>query len=1248
MKNRLLLSFLFGAMSAGLMAQTVKDEVTITGDLTSKIQNANFSQGTPVSQLVRTYDYDMTDDGIGAGGTEIFGMQAVPGWTASAPSDNIKQIFKDEEGKVPEGATRTDNANAKAAGLFAWADESGEEEAAAPGLGGAEYTAPFADSDCSGYALAYVGVWGANPSYTQDITLPAGDYLIEVKLLNTKGTGVLSKNLIGFIADNGKEYFATTSSYPESQAFQYEYVVFRLTEETKGKLSIGYHGGGYGSGSAPHIFVDKINLYSIDNSYISSKELAEARATLEALVEEGRDVDADVTESQAVLNNPNATLEDINAAIAKQKELNTAAQTDMSAYFLSNAHFTLDEPLPDGEGICTYNYDMDANEVTHWGMQPVSNWVTSHPFDPKAPGTDAGHASYEGQGRSSGIFPVGGTAFLGSAGICPPLTMSDGSTEGNLLGFVTCWSMTMQYTQKVTLPAGKYTLVLSYYNSKGANAIAKNLIGFKADNGTEYYATTTKFAEGKWLTEKVTFELTQSTSGEFSMGYTAPNEGSGNQPHFFIDGISIYYVGEMLNPSLTILDAAISTANEAMEKKFNKDIKAKLEAAVAEAKALYDASSSDEEANVAAADGINNLMAEVNASIAAYDKLLDFIDNDLYNAAEKYADENLYAELAGQLSELQDDLNEAYQNEEYTNEQIEEAIASLDAMVKEGVQKAWDSVVAEGEELDGDGIDISPLFEQLAYTYSTTAQSAANVPDKEWVYGDATNFKTQYGTAEVWQQTPFKVSRTITGLPAGTYTVTTKGYYRVASNVNNYNYYVNGSADEIGKSYVFAGTNQTALANLGEIASPTPVDTWAEVVAESGTVYIPNSQQAGYNAFNDDNLTSTLQKSVKTVVVGENGELTFGVKTDDTMEGDCWTVWYTFSISYNAVNEDILGDELAELIETATEYLETYEDDMNSNAHDNLESAIQEAEDAVDADSETMSAAVVALQAALDYAKTNVADLAALQDALDALENAFSDYSDTASKEAQDEYDAVNEAAANTSDLTNEEIEALIERAKEAASALRIPASGGASDDNPIDFTQVITNNSFEDGLTGWTYYAGSDTKAADNSNDTYHIDNADGNFVFNTWNGSAPEGGFYVEQVIKGLPAGTYNLEALLASDKGNTISLIANSYEVPYTMENDKNVATEAFNIFPLEEGEDLVIRVASASWFKADYFRLTYFGTESDKEITGIESVETAETSAPAAIYTISGAKVSSLQKGINIVKYANGKVAKILVK
>lgn len=56
------------------------------------------------------------------------------------------------------------------------------------------------------------------------------------------------------------------------------------------------------------------------------------------------------------------------------------------------------------------------------------------------------------------------------------------------------------------------------------------------------------------------------------------------------------------------------------------------------------------------------------------------------------------------------------------------------------------------------------------------------------------------------------------------------------------------------------------------------------------------------------------------------------------------------------------------------------------------------------------------------------------------------------------------------------------------------------------------------------------------------------------------------------------------------------------------------------------------------------VTFKGTA--VETTGINTVNTADNSTIKEIYTLGGARVNSLQKGINIVRLANGKTVKVI--
>lgn len=74
------------------------------------------------------------------------------------------------------------------------------------------------------------------------------------------------------------------------------------------------------------------------------------------------------------------------------------------------------------------------------------------------------------------------------------------------------------------------------------------------------------------------------------------------------------------------------------------------------------------------------------------------------------------------------------------------------------------------------------------------------------------------------------------------------------------------------------------------------------------------------------------------------------------------------------------------------------------------------------------------------------------------------------------------------------------------------------------------------------------------------------------------------------------------------------------------------------------------ASLGWIKVDNFRLTYDSVEvpAGAEVTGINNVIESNKATAVSFYSVNGVRLSAPQKGINIVKMANGTVSKVLVK
>lgn len=1035
-------------MSVFAIAMHAQTEPTIVSDVTLKLQNADFSADTPVSTTVYTYDYNMPDDGVGAGGESLFGMQAVTGWTASAPSDNVK-IMQNSEDK---SNVRNDEANAKASGVFAYLDPDANLDEQ-PGLGG-PYYAPFYGSEAAegGQSLGLVSVWGATLQYTQNVTLPAGDYMMIARIYNASGTVAVASSRNGFAGGDVQAYSAKTV-YP-SAVWENDTIIFRVAAETTGKISIGYVAAHAGSGDMPHLFIDNVKLYQIDAKYLDQKAIDEAKETLLKLIDEGKLYNVDVYPAEAVYNNPNATLEEVLKAIEDQKARNEAGLTDLSEFFIINPHFSEGQAVEGG--ICTYGYDCATNGIStdNFSLLPVEGWTPN---------------VTKSNGPAGGVFAVGSGAFLGGKDFVVPTAMSDDTTEGQLLGIVTCWSNSAFYKQDVTLPAGSYTISMSYYNAGGADAVEKNLIGFVANDGTEHLGETKSFPVGKWTTETLKFDLEGETSGYFTVGYKSTNVGSGKMPHLFVDGFSLIYVGTGINASLLALNAMVSGANKLLSEDFNADLRKQLADAVDAGQALVSAQSVDDEKNKAATEAIKALLGEVNASIAAYKSLNTFRD-DVSAATIKY-NEDEYPELNVTLTNMLDDVDSALRSLDWTTSKIEETIASLNTIIKEGVKKQWDAVIASGKVLAKD-LDISVLFDQMAYPYSTSA--ATNPTIEKWTKTGDGQFKTQFGTAEIWSGSAinsFKVSSTLTELPVGKYTISTKAFFRNADNVTNFTNYDETNTPE---ARLFAGANTVGLTNVAALANDIEGQTgWTSANGDEAAPYVPNNQEAAYNIFNNDEYTSLIQKSVSTVVP-QNGSLEFGISAEG-MEANAWTIWYTFTVTYNAPT----ASDVAGVLEALKIQAATLQDEVKvvKAADEKIENAKRAHENANMSSVEALMDVMAKYVEAIAYAEKSDSLYKVMVERYDIYTELMSEVESEEPKyhALMEEIGSIYEEVGGIED--NEKLQEYIDAIKDMwAAFVQYPVLKTSSLDDPGNITTAIYNYSFIDpatqvaGLGGWTY----------------------------------------------------------------------------------------------------------------------------------------------------------------------------------
>lgn len=178
-----------------------------------------------------------------------------------------------------------------------------------------------------------------------------------------------------------------------------------------------------------------------------------------------------------------------------------------------------------------------------------------------------------------------------------------------------------------------------------------------------------------------------------------------------------------------------------------------------------------------------------------------------------------------------------------------------------------------------------------------------------------------------------------------------------------------------------------------------------------------------------------------------------------------------------------------------------------------------------------------------------------------------------------------------------------------------------------------VVNPSFETGqLSPWTANNANDTGVKPNSNGTYTTNGVDGDYLFNTWGGTAEK---YVKQTLTGLPEGYYTITASVASDAGNKVTLFAGSAQVEQEVSADGKgqfVDRTTPKTYVAADGS-LEIGAKSTNWYKVDNFRLTYYTVTAGARDAWLAAKAAAEAARDDAAYVnVTGAEKAALLEEI----------------
>ena len=202
-----------------------------------------------------------------------------------------------------------------------------------------------------GGALALSTGWGVEMTYSQNVTLPAGTYTINAPTYNAK-SATKGKSLLAWIPQSGDAVVSALNGYP-SKTWTLDQITFTLTEETQGKIQIGYKAAeNTGSGSSANLLIDYVQILvkSMDESKL---ELGKTLATANTLYGDGSgrgasDLKAAIDRAQTAYDGSDTPLaevlaadEALKAAIETYAWLNASpnAPVDCTERYIQNPSF---------------------------------------------------------------------------------------------------------------------------------------------------------------------------------------------------------------------------------------------------------------------------------------------------------------------------------------------------------------------------------------------------------------------------------------------------------------------------------------------------------------------------------------------------------------------------------------------------------------------------------------------------------------------------------------------------------------------------------------------------------------------------------------------------------------------------------------------------------------------------------------------------------------------------------------------
>lgn len=705
-KKLLTLAALILGMGSSTYAQT---------DVTSTyLTNADFSESTA-----------LTDDylyGYGKDGTP-YGLQNVDGWTSIVLTGDNSQASYPNSGM--------------GGGVISYGSSTK--------LKGNNNAAPSAGPDGnSGNCLGYFAVWSLGGYYYQEVTLAAGQYTINIPAYNASGTQS-NTSYIGWIPNSGDSYTMITN--PTVGSWVTLTTTFTLTEETTGKICLGYQSTGSGSSANNMIFFDKVQiLYTDPDAAAHAAELEANKYTLNGYIKKATALNgvlADetlataITTAQGVYDAATDYSSHNDGVVSASSDLRSAIDTalsGMTVVSLTNGNFDTDVNIA-ADGTNSGTMSSTATEAKPY-IWEVTGWTTNFTFSATA-----------SQGNTA-VYGAACSGTNGTNGTNSPATDMFGDADGGTLHLSSGWNDQARYYQNVTeLPAGRYFFYYEANNqNSNATSINSNYFGVSGESGN-FYGTTNSFVYDNkktfpyndWVACAFEFDVAKTANINFNVGIIGTTAGSANGAKLWIDNVQVYRIGDVIvsDEDATSILSSVEKLDDAV---YNADDKS----ALATAKSNFENNKTLENYNT------------LNAALIAAQESVDIYAN--LNTAIT----NIEGWTAYKTS-VTDPIRAKYTNGEYTDETTAADIYSV-------YQAAEMAAIVEAEGTDYTSAILNPSFE----TGDLTGWSAESRNDT----GVKANSNSTYTTSNVDGDYLFNswggsaennVYQTIPNLPAGTY-----------------------------------------------------------------------------------------------------------------------------------------------------------------------------------------------------------------------------------------------------------------------------------------------------------------------------------------------------------------------------------------------------------------------------------------------------------------------------------------------